>query len=151
MATSPKGMVKFNVDGALRENPGQEGIGGILREEGGKVLIQFSLSVGIIDANTAEILAIKKALQMVATSRWANTDCAGVERKDEFLWVFAEDGDDSMIYHEGCFDVFVICSSGWGRLVDEAKMSLKFEKCKQVMACGIHVAVYLRLRDSRAL
>ncbi|EOY00472.1 Uncharacterized protein TCM_010352 [Theobroma cacao] len=74
-----KGMVKFNVDGVSRGNLGQGGITGILRDEEGKALIQFSFSIGITDANTTEILAIKKALQIVAASRWANVDCVIME------------------------------------------------------------------------
>lgn len=35
----PKGMVKFNVDGASRGYPDEVGIGGALKDEGGKLLI----------------------------------------------------------------------------------------------------------------
>lgn len=46
-------MVKFNVDGASKGNPSEARIGGVLRDDGGKMLIQFLLSIEVIDANTA--------------------------------------------------------------------------------------------------
>ncbi|KAK3199049.1 hypothetical protein Dsin_022464 [Dipteronia sinensis] len=48
----------------LGEGLGMAGIGGVLRDSKGKVVCLFSLGVGITDSNSAEILAIKKAVEL---------------------------------------------------------------------------------------
>ncbi|KAK3197990.1 hypothetical protein Dsin_021405 [Dipteronia sinensis] len=53
--------MKFSVDGSSMGNPGRASIGGVLRDYFGKVLGMFSLQVGVMDAISAEILAIHKA------------------------------------------------------------------------------------------
>ncbi|KAK2635596.1 hypothetical protein Ddye_030388 [Dipteronia dyeriana] len=63
------GCKKFNVDGSTVGNPGNAGIGGVLRDSLGKVLGLFSLSVGIQDSNTAEIMAFHRACTLCAASR----------------------------------------------------------------------------------
>ena len=60
----PQEMLKFNVDGSARGSPGQAGIGGVLRDSGGKVLCTFSLNMGWQDAITAEVLALAKACEL---------------------------------------------------------------------------------------
>ncbi|XVF79235.1 hypothetical protein PTKIN_Ptkin14bG0204400 [Pterospermum kingtungense] len=67
----PLGYVKFNVDGASLGKPGQEGIGGILCDHQGRVLIRFSKSIGLADSNLAELLAIREALIVFSSSSWA--------------------------------------------------------------------------------
>ncbi|KAK3206435.1 hypothetical protein Dsin_020481 [Dipteronia sinensis] len=62
------GTFKFNVDGSARGSPGMAGIGGVLRDSKGKVVCLFSLGVGIMDSNSAEILAIKKAVELCQLS-----------------------------------------------------------------------------------
>lgn len=57
----------FNVDGSSRGNPGDAGIGGVLRDSNGKVLCLFSLYVGFEDSNTAEVLAIHKACLLISS------------------------------------------------------------------------------------
>ena len=57
-----RGMLKLNVDGAVRGKSGPAGIGGVLRNDKGEVLLMFSKSVGIRDSNEAEVLAILEAL-----------------------------------------------------------------------------------------
>ncbi|KAK3219243.1 hypothetical protein Dsin_013213 [Dipteronia sinensis] len=65
----PLGLVlKFNVDGSARGNPGNAGIGGVLIDNTGKVLGLFSEHVGILDSNSAEILAIHRAVSLCAES-----------------------------------------------------------------------------------
>ncbi|XVF88973.1 hypothetical protein PTKIN_Ptkin19aG0094400 [Pterospermum kingtungense] len=65
------GTLKFNVDGSSLGKPGPAGIGGILRNHLGEVLIRFSKSISIADSNEAEVLAIREALIQFVTSRWA--------------------------------------------------------------------------------
>ncbi|XVE56796.1 hypothetical protein DITRI_Ditri04bG0039600 [Diplodiscus trichospermus] len=55
------GEVKFNVDGASLGKPGQAGIGGVLRDHQGNVIIRFSRSVGVADSNLLELMAVKEA------------------------------------------------------------------------------------------
>ncbi|KAK1564862.1 hypothetical protein Q3G72_013377 [Acer saccharum] len=62
---SPSAM-KFNVDGSSRGNPGNAGIGGVLRDCLGKVLGLFSLHIGYKDAISAEVSAILKACELCA-------------------------------------------------------------------------------------
>ncbi|EOY13798.1 Uncharacterized protein TCM_032444 [Theobroma cacao] len=62
----PSGVLKCNIDGTSSGNPGEVGIGGPLRDENGDVLLLFSLSIGIMDANSAEFKALCKAPQMFA-------------------------------------------------------------------------------------
>lgn len=52
------GSLKLNVDAVANGCPGEAGIGGVLRDEKGSILFIFSLSVGIIYANTAELITI---------------------------------------------------------------------------------------------
>ena len=55
----------FYVDGSSRGNPGNAGIGGVLRDRNGKILCLFSFSVGWVDAISAEIYAIHRACQLL--------------------------------------------------------------------------------------
>ncbi|KAK2654891.1 hypothetical protein Ddye_014747 [Dipteronia dyeriana] len=56
----------FNVDGSSMGNPGSAGIGGVLRDANGKVLCLFSSSVGLVDSNLAEVLAIHRACELIS-------------------------------------------------------------------------------------
>lgn len=58
----PSGVLKFNVDGASKGNPGESGIGGVLRDSSGQILGYFSMSTGFMWAYEAEVHAILHAL-----------------------------------------------------------------------------------------
>lgn len=60
----PLGSFEFNVDGSARGSPGQAGIGGVLRDHGGRVVCLFSANVGIQNAVTAEIFALARATSL---------------------------------------------------------------------------------------
>ncbi|KAK3199424.1 hypothetical protein Dsin_022839 [Dipteronia sinensis] len=60
-------VLKFNVDGSVRSDPGRAGIGGVLRDSSGKVLCQFSIFLGYLDVEAAEIVAIQKAVNLCAS------------------------------------------------------------------------------------
>ncbi|KAK2640263.1 hypothetical protein Ddye_028058 [Dipteronia dyeriana] len=60
--------LKFNVDGSVRGKPGPAGIGGVLRNSNGKIMCLFSKNVGIMDSNKAELLAIKKTVQLCVSN-----------------------------------------------------------------------------------
>ncbi|EOY10280.1 Uncharacterized protein TCM_025650 [Theobroma cacao] len=66
-------FLKFNVDGVARENPGKCEIGGVLRDDQGRILIKFYKNVGLGVANQAEFLAIKEVFLIFAASRWVTT------------------------------------------------------------------------------
>lgn len=64
------GVLTFNVDGSSLEKRGPTGIGGILRNHGGVELIRFSKSVGIVDSNEAELLAVRESSLIFNLSKW---------------------------------------------------------------------------------
>ncbi|XVF83648.1 hypothetical protein PTKIN_Ptkin16aG0506800 [Pterospermum kingtungense] len=60
-----QGCMKFNVNGSAKAQPaGAAGIGGVLRDHNANVKLLFSESVGIVDSNLAELLAVLKALTL---------------------------------------------------------------------------------------
>ncbi|OMO53069.1 Integrase, catalytic core [Corchorus capsularis] len=67
------GWLKFNVDGSARGKPGLAGIGGILRDENGKILLKFSKAIKTAESNEAEVCAIKEALLIFLASKWASS------------------------------------------------------------------------------
>ena len=60
------GVLKWNVDGSSLGKPGPAGVGGVLRDHEGLVKVIFSVPCGIIDSNLAEVIAIRKALQVLS-------------------------------------------------------------------------------------
>ena len=56
--------LRFNVDGSSHGNPGDAGIGGVLRECNGKILGLFSTHISVAETINAEIHAIFKACEM---------------------------------------------------------------------------------------
>ena len=63
--------LKFNVDGSVRGKPGPAGIGGVLRDCNASVKAIFSKHIGEVDSNMAELLAVREALRLFVTTRWA--------------------------------------------------------------------------------
>ena len=66
-------FLKFNVDDSARGKPGPAGIGGVLRDCNASVKAVFSKSIGVVDSNLAELLAVREALQLFVTSHWASS------------------------------------------------------------------------------
>ncbi|XVF30358.1 hypothetical protein REPUB_Repub16aG0050400 [Reevesia pubescens] len=64
----PPGFVKFNVDGFALGNPGPAGIGGVLCNDAGDILLMFSKPIGIEDSNIVEFLAVVEAFSIFAES-----------------------------------------------------------------------------------
>ena len=62
------GVLRFNVDEAAKRKPGLGGIGGVLRDGGGLVLVMFSKHVGTMESNEVEVLAILEAVRIFASS-----------------------------------------------------------------------------------
>ncbi|KAK8632654.1 hypothetical protein V6N13_073040 [Hibiscus sabdariffa] len=83
----PSGFLKFNVDGAC-SHEGKCGVGGVLRDENGSTLMEFSLSIGYGSALMAEIVAIKFAVERFTSSQWANRSRLVVESDNTSVdWV----------------------------------------------------------------
>ena len=55
--------------GSARGSPGDAGIGGVLRDSNGKVWCLFSSYVGFTDSNSAEVLAIHRACNLIVSNR----------------------------------------------------------------------------------
>ncbi|KAK3218039.1 hypothetical protein Dsin_012009 [Dipteronia sinensis] len=96
--------LKFNVDGSSKGNSGPAVIGWVLRDSKSKVLYLFSQSVGIMDSNSAEILAIKRAVELCFSQQglhhrnviiisdsksavsWVNGDYFGCLNHVDIIW-----------------------------------------------------------------
>ncbi|KAK9283769.1 hypothetical protein L1049_012021 [Liquidambar formosana] len=50
------------------------GIGGVLRDDHGCVLCLFSIPVGTVDSNFAELVAVREALRLFSSSIWASSN-----------------------------------------------------------------------------
>lgn len=59
---------KWNVDGSSIGKPGPSGIGGVLRNHHGILLGIFSMPIGILDSNVAELRAVVKAIELSASN-----------------------------------------------------------------------------------
>lgn len=57
--------LKWNADGSYKGKPGRAGIGGVLHDDKGTMIAEFAASVGIMDSNEAELLAIVFALELL--------------------------------------------------------------------------------------
>ncbi|OMP08802.1 hypothetical protein COLO4_06100 [Corchorus olitorius] len=65
----PLGSLKFNVDGASSGSSGMAGIGGVLRDNSGSVLLKFSKNIGQARAAKAELLAIREVVMIFFSIR----------------------------------------------------------------------------------
>ncbi|GMI90570.1 hypothetical protein HRI_002726300 [Hibiscus trionum] len=78
----PTEFVKFSVDGAFSSSKMCGGIGGILRDEQGSILMSFMAPTGNIPPALVELLAVKRGVEIFLGSEWAKrkrlvieTDC----------------------------------------------------------------------------
>ncbi|KAL4302408.1 hypothetical protein GQ457_10G004900 [Hibiscus cannabinus] len=62
--------LKLNVDASVKGSYGETDIEGILRDHFGNPLLKFSGSIGLSNPTVAELLAIFRACQLVADSKW---------------------------------------------------------------------------------
>ncbi|XVF53979.1 hypothetical protein PTKIN_Ptkin05aG0144200 [Pterospermum kingtungense] len=85
----PSGSVKFNVDGSSLGNSNPTGIGGVLRNHLGSELFWFSKLVGVMEANLAELLAVREAFAIFITMAWASDHSLIVESDSKVVvcWV----------------------------------------------------------------
>ncbi|KAK9029250.1 hypothetical protein V6N11_026371 [Hibiscus sabdariffa] len=67
----PASIVKFNTDGTVKGGFGSTRVGGVLKDHSDNLLLKSSNSSGIVDPASAELLAIKKAISLFASSKLA--------------------------------------------------------------------------------
>ncbi|XP_022774106.1 uncharacterized protein LOC111316412 [Durio zibethinus] len=63
----PLGAWKINVDGSAIGKRGPTGIGGVVENHKGQILLLFSKHIGIQDSNFAELLAVVEALSIIVS------------------------------------------------------------------------------------
>ncbi|XP_077232068.1 uncharacterized protein LOC143866141 [Tasmannia lanceolata] len=62
----PQGVLKINFDGACFGNPGPAGVGGLCRDDAGKILWSFWGPLGVTDATEAEVQAAFNGIKKVS-------------------------------------------------------------------------------------
>ncbi|KAK9275759.1 hypothetical protein L1049_023028 [Liquidambar formosana] len=67
------GWMKFNVDESSLGKPGAVAISGVLRDDGGCFKCIFLESIGVVDSNVVEFMAIRKALRVFVDSESAGS------------------------------------------------------------------------------
>ena len=65
--------MKFNVDGSSKGKPRPASIGRVLKDNSATIKIVFSKAVRVMESNTVELLAVREALSIFASSRWVLT------------------------------------------------------------------------------
>ncbi|XWS48374.1 hypothetical protein CRYUN_Cryun13aG0071000 [Craigia yunnanensis] len=70
---TPSDSLKFNIDGSSRGKLGPVGIGGVLRDNTAAIKLVFSKAIGVANSNVAELLAVREALSVYTSSRWASS------------------------------------------------------------------------------
>lgn len=104
-------MIKFNVDGSSRGNPGVSGIGGTLRDANGISLGFFSKPLGLSWAYIAEIKAILEALLFCKRHVIVESDSTlavgWVMNRSNRSWKLFNDLNqiDMLMEEVGCFGV----------------------------------------------
>ncbi|XVF47832.1 hypothetical protein PTKIN_Ptkin03bG0142500 [Pterospermum kingtungense] len=70
---SPIGWLKFNVDGSRQGQPSKVGVGGVLRDNGGSILLKFMKGIGVTYSNFAELTVVKEAFRIFFSSQWVSS------------------------------------------------------------------------------
>lgn len=68
----PHSILKFNIDGASKGNPGDAGYRGVLRDEQGNIKFIFHSHLGNATNNMAELMAIEQCLETLIDSNSQN-------------------------------------------------------------------------------
>lgn len=58
----PEGFLKYNINGASKDNPGVASFGGVLRDDTGSIISLFHGNLGKATNNMAEIMALEQCL-----------------------------------------------------------------------------------------
>lgn len=81
------GGLKFNVDREARGKLGPAGIGAVLHNGDGMVLVMFSTHIGRMESNEAEVLAILEALQIFVSTSFQERFIAESDSLNAISWV----------------------------------------------------------------
>lgn len=68
----PQGFLKYNIDGAPKDNPGIAGYGGVLRDENGGLLFIFHCHLGRATNNMEELMALEQYLEFLKQDNLQN-------------------------------------------------------------------------------
>lgn len=68
----PQGFLKFRIDGASKDNPGNAGCGGVLRDDNGSLLYIFHCHLGRATNNMLELLALEQCLKILKRNNIQN-------------------------------------------------------------------------------
>ncbi|KAK8526153.1 hypothetical protein V6N12_020634 [Hibiscus sabdariffa] len=92
----PRGFLKFNVDGAC-DKTGKCGIGGLLRNHLGSILLEFSKGAGSGSSVLAEILSIKYAIESFVKSEWSSSTKLIIESDSKVVvdWISSPSSSNS--------------------------------------------------------
>lgn len=60
-----EGFLKYNIDGASKDNSGMVGFGGVLRNEHGSIISLFHCHLGKATNNIAELMALEQCLELL--------------------------------------------------------------------------------------
>jgi len=67
-----KGFLKYNIDGASKDNLGTMGFGGVLRDEDGSILFLFHCHLRKSTNNMAELMALEQCLEFIKLDNCLN-------------------------------------------------------------------------------
>jgi ribonuclease HI len=68
----PKGSLKLNFDGALKGNPGQTGMGGVIGDDQGKIRRLYTGSLGNSTNNVVEFRSLEIGLEILRREGMTN-------------------------------------------------------------------------------
>lgn len=63
-----EGCLKWNTDGSSVRKPGPSGVGGVLCDMNGVFQVCFSVNVGVMESNEAELSAVLFALELLVNN-----------------------------------------------------------------------------------
>ncbi|KAK3193998.1 hypothetical protein Dsin_025308 [Dipteronia sinensis] len=130
--------LKFNVDGSSRGNPGDSGIGGVLRDGSGKVHGLFFEFVGVSDSIIAELLAIHKTISLCSSSPFFHDKEVIFisDSKATVSWINAE-GIGSLTHVHLIYDICNVLNNLWNaRVIFNSRSSNSFADSLAKMGSG---------------
>lgn len=74
---SPQGFTKLNFDGVAKGNPGEARIGGIFRDDGGKIYRVYAMDFGIASKNEDEFHAMDRGLEIAIREGYQSLQIEG--------------------------------------------------------------------------
>ncbi|GMJ13841.1 hypothetical protein like AT4G29090 [Hibiscus trionum] len=109
------GWMKFNVDAAVKWSFGSAGIGGVLRNQDGVILLKFSKHIGRNNPTMAELLGIVEACEIYERSSWGAAHPVLIESDSSLAVKWINNNDDAPIgFKDVASTISIKCrSNGW--------------------------------------